>query len=290
MKKFIIIGANGYIGKRHIDAIHHVGGELIAICDPNENAGYLDKYYDNVEYFKEIEMLDRFLEDNQADYFVVCTPNYLHYSHIKFGLLHDMDVICEKPLVLDYKDIDNLIMLENQTGKKIYPVLQARLHPEIQKLKKMIDPEKTYKVDCLYASKRSDWYKKTWKGDVNKAGGVVLNIGIHLFDVLFYLFGVMTGLARMDNCGWREMSMGSGVLHLHRADIKFKVSIRKKDIPEGKNVIRLLQIEGIGDIEFSKDFFKLHGLLYEKIIKGEWNINIKNLETEINLAQSNEFF
>lgn len=264
-KKFVIIGAAGYIGARHIEAIHNIKGELVAVCDPSDSIGIIDKYFDNTKYFRTIEELDKFLSNKLVDYFVVCTPNYLHFSHIGYGLANNMNVICEKPLVIEPKDIDKLKEIEAVSKGKVYPILQARNHPKILEIKKLIDVNENYTVYAEYMSHRSDWYNKSWKGDKAKSGGALLNIGIHLFDVLCFLFGTYTDLKKTT---YNTARAAAGSIPFKHAIIEWKFSLNKEDIKEG-NVRRYLKI-GAQEIEFSEGFSQLHTSVYERIMADDW--------------------
>jgi UDP-N-acetyl-2-amino-2-deoxyglucuronate dehydrogenase len=291
-KNFVIIGAAGYIAQRHIKCIADLGHNLLAVSDPSDSIGIIDRYFDDTLYFRTIEDLHAYCHDNKdlIDYVVICSPNYMHYSHI-LNFMSFGDVICEKPLVIDYKLIDVLKDAEKQKKQKIYPILQARIHPTIQEIKTKIETGKRYKVNIKYMSKRSDWYLKSWKGDLNKSGGLLMNIGIHGFDVLEYLFGPHEGIFKIDGDCVRNKQTASGQTQYKYANVNWMVSTELKKIRKytDKNVLREIEIDGIGSFEFSPGFCDLHIELYKKILNGEWNIDINDLKKTIEICRSDNY-
>ena len=197
MKNFVLIGAAGYIAPRHLKAIKETGNNLIAALDPFDSVGILDGYFPHADFFVEFERFDRHIEKlkrqgTRIDYVSVCSPNYLHDAHIRFGLRHGADVICEKPLVLNPWNVDALAEIERETGKHVFTILQLRLHPSVIALKEMVanaPADKRFNVDLRYVTSRGHWYQMSWKGDVNKSGGIATNIGVHFFDMLTWVFG-----------------------------------------------------------------------------------------------------
>ena len=282
MKTFALIGASGYIAPRHVEAIKHVGGDLIAVLDPYDGIGYMDKLFPNASYFKETERFDRHLDrlvrkGKTVDYIVICSPNYLHDSHIRLGLRHSDNVICEKPLVLKHEHLESLRALE-VGNKKIYTILQLRLHPVIKKLKEEWK-EGWASIQLDYITPRGLWYKYSWKGDKEKSGGIASNIGVHFFDMLLYIFG---------NCNAHEVVNSStsskGILKLDRASVMFKLSIDKEDLPWDEwKPFRKINIDG-DDLEFSEGFTELHKLSYEKILNGE-GFGLDDVEDTIKLIE-----
>ena len=199
MKNFVILGAAGYIAPRHMQAIKDTGNDLVAALDPNDSVGIMDSYFPDAHFFTEFERFDRHIDklkrktkSERVDYMAICSPNYLHDSHMRFALRSGADAICEKPLVLNPWNIDALSEIENDTGRKINTILQLRLHPSIIELKKKVDatPDTAkFDVDLTYITSRGRWYLQSWKGDVKKSGGIATNIGVHFFDMLQYIFG-----------------------------------------------------------------------------------------------------
>ena len=123
MKNFGLIGAAGYIAPRHMQAIKETGNNLKVALDPSDSVGIIDSYFPDASFFTETERFDRHIDrlkhkGSGLDYISVCSPNYLHDSHVRLGLRAGCDVICEKPLVLNPKNIDYLKTLEVQSGKK----------------------------------------------------------------------------------------------------------------------------------------------------------------------------
>jgi UDP-N-acetyl-2-amino-2-deoxyglucuronate dehydrogenase len=276
MKRFALIGAAGYIAPRHMKAIKETKNTLIAALDKHDNVGILDSYFPQADFFTEFERFDRHLDKLRrnkqgADYVSICSPNYLHDSHIRFALRQQADAICEKPLVLNPWNVDALTEIEKETGKKVYTILQLRLHPAIIELRNKIlngPSEKIYDVDLTYLTSRGHWYQVSWKGDDSKSGGVATNIGIHFFDMLLWIFG------DVKNISVKELTedTASGYLELNRARINWLLSIDASRLPAavqqtGKRTYRSLTMEG-HEIEFSDGFTDLHTASYQEILNG----------------------
>jgi len=223
MKNFALIGAGGYIAPRHMKAIKDTGNNLVAALDKNDSVGILDSYFPDADFFTEFERFDRHLEKlkrqgKKIDYVSVCSPNYLHDAHIRFGLRIGADVICEKPIVLNPWNIDALEEIEKETGGRVFTILQLRLHPAIIALKQKIDaapPGKKYTVDLKYITSRGHWYHTSWKGDITKSGGIATNIGVHFFDMLMWVFGE----AKENNVTQHTTTTASGKLELDKATV-----------------------------------------------------------------------
>jgi UDP-N-acetyl-2-amino-2-deoxyglucuronate dehydrogenase len=277
MKNFALIGAAGYIAPRHLKAIKDTGNNLIAALDPFDSVGILDSYFPHADFFVEFERFDRHLEKLKRqgvhlDYVTVCSPNYLHDAHIRFGLRHGADVICEKPLVLNPWNVDALAEIERETGRRIFTILQLRLHPSVIALKEMVSesgPDKKFDVDLKYITSRGNWYHFSWKGDINKSGGIATNIGVHFFDMLTWVFG---GVLE-NKVEYHTASRAAGFLRLEKADVRWHLSIDEKDLPDeakakGQRTFRSILIDG-RTFEFSEGFTELHTACYEKILKGE---------------------
>jgi UDP-N-acetyl-2-amino-2-deoxyglucuronate dehydrogenase len=276
MKNFALIGAGGYIAPRHMKAIKDTGNNLLAALDKHDSVGILDSYFPQADFFTEFERFDRHLEKQKrlgtkTDYVSVCSPNYLHDAHIRFGLRIGADVICEKPVVLNPWNIDALVEMEKETGQKIYTILQLRLHPAIIALKEKIAAApagKKYAIDLRYITSRGNWYHTSWKGDPQKSGGIATNIGVHFFDMLMWIFGA----AKENNITKHTADTASGNLALQRANVNWMLSIDANTLPDdvkasGKRTFRTLSIDG-EEFEFSEGFTELHTKSYEEIIKG----------------------
>jgi len=275
-KNFGLIGVAGYIAARHLAAIKQTGNNLLASLDPFDSVGIIDSYFPDSDFFVEFERFDRHFEKLKRsgvkiDYVSICSPNFLHDSHIRFALRHKADAICEKPIVLNPWNIDALKEIEKETGKKVYTILQLRLHPSIIALKEKIMKEKNdhkYDVDLTYITSRGNWYKFSWKGNVQKSGGVATNIGIHFFDLLIWVFGeVQESYVHL-----HEEDKMAGYLELENARIRWFLSIDFNDLPEklkqkGKRTYRSITVEG-NEVEFSGGFTNLHTETYRKIISG----------------------
>ena len=276
MLNFGLLGAAGYVAPRHMQAIRSVGGDLIGACDPYDGVGVIDRYFPNCRFFTEIERFDRYLEKARRtpglggmNYLTICTPNYLHDAHCRMALRLDADAICEKPLVISPWNLDQLAELEREYQRKIFNVLQLRLHPEAVRLKNAFeDDSERHHVVLDYITPRGPWYHQSWKGDAEKSGGVAMNIGIHFFDLLIWIFGAC-GSARVTQRDDRRMA---GSLELANADVSWRLSISAEDLPaaqrEGQGAFRALKI-GDERFDFSGGFNDLHDQVYSAIVNGE---------------------
>ena len=276
MKNFGLIGAAGYIAPRHMKAIKDTKNLITVALDRFDSVGIIDKYFPEAKFFVEPERFDRFLfktknTENKVDYISICSPNYLHDAHIRLALRNDAHAICEKPLVLNPWNILALEELEKETEKKIFNILQLRLHPSIYELKKKIDQgpnDKIYDIDLSYLTSRGSWYNISWKGDLNKSGGIATNIGVHFFDMLTWIFGEV----KNNIIHFLEKDKAAGFLELKKARVRWFLSINKSYIPkkiqeQGSQTYRSIIING-KEIEFSGGFTDLHTLSYEQILLG----------------------
>ena len=293
MKNFALIGAAGYVAPRHMKAIKETGNNLVAALDKHDNVGILDSYFPNADFFTEFERFDRHLDKlkrkgHSVDYVSICSPNYLHDSHIRFALKHGADAICEKPLVLNPWNVDALEEIERETGKKVYTILQLRLHPTIIALREKIlngPKDKVYDVDLRYITSRGNWYQISWKGDESKSGGVATNIGIHFFDMLIWIFGNV----KSSQVNIHESDCAEGYLELERARVTWFLSINYDHIPEkvkqaGKRTYRSIIVEGI-EIEFSEGFTDLHTESYKRLLSGH-GFSIRDARNSIELTHN----
>jgi UDP-N-acetyl-2-amino-2-deoxyglucuronate dehydrogenase len=277
MKDFALVGAAGFIAPRHLKAIKETGNNLVAALDKHDNVGILDSYFPDADFFTEFERFDRHLDklkrkEQSIDYFSVCSPNYLHDAHIRYALRYGAHAICEKPLVLNSWNLDGLSEIEKETGKKVYTILQLRLHPGIIALRERVKNgprNKVYDINLQYMTSRGHWYHSSWKGDMSKSGGIATNIGIHFFDMLMWIFGDV----KKSQVHKHEEDNASGRLELEQANIEWFLSINYDHIPKdvkekGKRTYRSLTMEG-EEIEFSDGFTDLHTKSYEGILKGD---------------------
>ena len=277
MKNFVLIGAAGYIAPRHMKAIKETGNNLIAAYDPYDGVGIMDSHFPNAHFFTEFERFDRHIEKikragTKIDYVSICSPNYLHDSHIRYGLRIGADVICEKPLVLNPWNVDALIELEREYKNKVHTILQLRHHEAILELKDKIQKgpkDKTYDIDLTYITSRGNWYYTSWKGNEDKSGGIATNIGVHFFDMLQWIFGSFES-ATVDI---KTKDTNSGTLKFKQANVNWYLSINAENLPpdiksKGQTTFRTLTIED-KEIEFSKGFTDLHTVSYQKIIEGQ---------------------
>ena len=273
MKTYALIGAAGYIAPRHMRAMADTGGKLTAAYDPNDSVGVMDSHFPDAEYFTEFEQFDCHLDKlrrhgNKIDYAAICSPNYLHDAHCSFALRSGTDVICEKPLVLNPRNIDELAEIERDTGRRISTILQLRLHPAIIALReRFAKSNKRHKVELTYITSRGRWYHASWKGDEAKSGGVATNIGVHFFDMLSFVFGPVS----RNEAHLREAERAAGSLECQRADISWFLSIDRNDLPGSvkgkKTTFRSITVDG-EEAEFSDGFSDLHTRSYEEIIAG----------------------
>ena len=277
MQNFALIGAAGYIAPRHIKAIADTGNNLLVAYDKFDSVGRLDSSFPDCSFFTENEQFDRFCSkqmrtENPLHWISICTPNYTHDAFIRYGLRLGTNVICEKPLVLNPYNIDNLLELEKETGRKAYTILQLRLHDSIVALKKRVEEgpaDKVYDVDLTYITSRGKWYYASWKGDVHKSGGIATNRGVHFYDMLQWIFGpVQRNIVHV-----MSFDRVAGFLELKRARVRYFLSINSECLPpnaiEGeKKTYRTLNIDG-DEFEFSVGFTELHTKSYQKILAGE---------------------
>jgi len=275
-KNFGLIGVAGYIAERHLKAIRETGNVLLASLDRFDCVGKIDSYFPDSDFFVEFERFDRHIDKlkragTQLDYVSICSPNYLHDSHIRFALRHHADAICEKPVVLNPWNIDALQEIEKETGHRIYNILQLRYHPAIIALREKIlkaPSDKKHDIDLTYITSRGNWYHISWKGDINKSGGIATNIGVHFFDMLEWIFGgVVSNTVHL-----LEKNKASGFLELEKARVRWFLSIDFDDLPpeekaRGKRTYRTITVDG-ENLEFSEGFTDLHTVTYKEILKG----------------------
>jgi UDP-N-acetyl-2-amino-2-deoxyglucuronate dehydrogenase len=291
MKNFALIGVGGYIAPRQLQAIKETGNNLIAALDIHDSVGIIDSYFPEASFFTEFERFDRYIDkirrkNNKVDYVSICSPNYLHDAHIRFALKNNADVICEKPIVLNPWNIDALKEIEKETGKKINGILQLRLHPTIIKLKEKVgreDKNKIFDIDITYITSRGKWFLASWKGDEKKSGGTTTNIGIHLFDMLCWIFGE----CKENIVYLKEFDKASGFLEFKNARVKWFLSTDVKDLSLVSNnnkfrTYRSIKIDN-EEIEFSKGFKDLHVQSYRHILNGD-GYNIESMRPSIEIV------
>jgi UDP-N-acetyl-2-amino-2-deoxyglucuronate dehydrogenase len=278
IQNFALIGAAGFIAPRHMKAIKDTGNTLVAAVDPFDCVGIIDSYFPNANFFVETERFDRHLDklrrkgENKVDYVSICSPNYLHDAHIRLALRNEAHAICEKPLVLNPWNVDALKEIETETGKKINVILQLRYHDTIRALKNKIDQgpkDKVYDVDLTYITSRGKWYYISWKGDLEKSGGVATNIGIHFFDMLSLVFGA----TKESIVHYSDRYSAAGFLQLEKARVRWFLSLDYNTIPDevkatGQRTYRSIRVGG-EEMEFSEGFTELHTASYRKILAGE---------------------
>lgn len=279
MKNFALMGAAGYIAPRHMKAITETGNNLLAALDKNDSVGVIDSHFPDADFFTEYERFDRHIDllkrsGTKVDYVSIATPNYLHDSHIRFALRSGAHAICEKPLVLNPHNIDALEVVEKETGKKIYNILQLRLHQSIIDLKERVsaelaeNPDKVFDVDLTYLTSRGNWYFTSWKGDESKSGGIATNIGVHFYDMLGWIFGDI----KKNEAHLKQDDVNAGYLEFEHARVRWFLSVNYDYIPEevkatGQRTYRSITVDG-DELEFSGGFTDLHTKSYQHILDG----------------------
>jgi UDP-N-acetyl-2-amino-2-deoxyglucuronate dehydrogenase len=275
-KNFALMGVGGFVAPRHLKAIADTRNRLLAACDPNDSVGVLDSYFRDARFFTEVERFDRFLEKQRRKsdaerihYMSICTPNYLHDAHVRLALRVGAHAICEKPLVVSPWNLDQLAELERETGARVFTVLQLRLLPPLIELRKKVAASRErHQVVLTYITRRGPWYHTSWKGNPDKSGGLPMNIGVHFFDLIHWIFGDV----RTCEVHLRAQDRWSGYLELEKADVRWYLSVRHEDLPpesaeRGKPAFRSMTIDG-EEIEFSEGFTDLHTRVYEQILGG----------------------
>lgn len=291
VKQFALMGAAGYIAPRHFKAIKETGNNLFAALDPFDSVGIMDSFFPDCSFFKEFELFDRHLskakqDGNGLDYLAVCSPDYMHDAHIRYGLKIGANVISEKPLVLNPWNLDSLEKAESESGKKIYTILQMRYHQSIVALKKMVDEgpkDKVYEMDLTYITSRGNWFFTSWKGKVHQSGGIATNIGIHFYDMLYWIFGEV----KKNVVHVKTHDRVAGFIEFERARVRYFLSINDATLPEeitakGQRIYRSFNIEG-KEIEFTDGFADLHTESYKKIFAGE-GFGIKEARKSIQIV------
>lgn len=276
MKNFAITGVGGYIAPRHLLAIKETGNQLLVAVDPHDSVGILDRYFPKASFFTEFERFDRHLEmlrrsndGNGIDFLTICSPNYLHDAHIRLALRTGANVICEKPLVINPWNLDALEILEEESGSKINTVLQLRHHHSLIELKnKLKNTGHKVNVVLTYITPRGKWYDYSWKGIIEKSGGIATNIGIHFFDLLIWLFGKV----QVNEVHLNEKRKAGGFLELENAYVQWFLSMDINDLPMnemGKRhpSFRSITIDG-DEVQFSNGFTDLHTNVYEEVLAG----------------------
>lgn len=277
MKNFAITGVAGFVAPRHLKAIKETGNQLLSAFDPNDSVGVIDSYFPKARFFTEFERFDRHVEklrleqQQSVNYVSICTPNYLHDAHVRFALRNGSDAICEKPLVLNPWNAEALMKLEEASSNKINTILQLRLHPSIIALKNKIalgPQDKIHDIDLTYITSRGNWYYASWKGQLEKSGGICSNIGIHFFDMLIWIFGDV----QKSTVHLMEHDRASGVLQLKNANVRWFLSINAETLPaeivaKGQRTFRTINIDG-EELEFSAGFTDLHTESYKHIVTG----------------------
>lgn len=297
-KNFAIIGVGGYIAPRHLKAIKETGNRLVAALDVNDSVGILDRFFPDVPFFTEFERFDRHVEklrrqrgESKIDYVTICSPNYLHDAHIRFALRVGADAICEKPLVLNPWNLDALQEMEKESGRTVNTILQLRVHPSLIALRESLQKESQstkhqspkHEVTLTYITSRGPWYLNSWKGNLEKSGGVATNIGIHFFDLLIWLFGPV----QQNEVHFADPLKTGGCIELEAARVKWFLSIDRNDLPEFANecglaTFRSITVDG-KEVEFSEGFTDLHTVVYQHTLEGR-GFGLEDARPAITLA------
>lgn len=294
VKNFALIGAAGYIAPRHMRAIKETGNKLVAALDPFDSVGIIDSFFPEADFFIETERFDRHIDklrrknENKIEYVSICSPNYLHDAHIRLALRNQADAICEKPLLLNPWNIEGLIDIEKESGKKIHNILQLRQHKAIIDLKNKFDKlpnDKKHNINLTYITSRGKWYYYSWKGEEAKSGGIVTNIGIHFFDMLTWIFGK----AQNSHLHLMQPNKASGLLELEKANVSWYLSLDNNDLPKNAIENNLSTYRSITideeEIEFSGGFTDLHTLSYKNILAGN-GYGIEDARSSIEIAHT----
>jgi UDP-N-acetyl-2-amino-2-deoxyglucuronate dehydrogenase len=292
-KNFAVIGVGGYIAPRHLRAIRDTGNRLVAAIDPKDSVGVLDQYSYDIRFFTEIERFDRYLEklrrgteEGRVHFVSVCSPNYLHDSHCRLALRVGADVICEKPLVINPWNLDALEEIEAETKRRVYTILQLRVHPSLIELRESLrSSNQMHEVEMTYITSRGPWYQVSWKGNHDKSGGVATNIGIHFFDLLMWLFGSVNGI----KVYYADDERMSGFVELERARVRWYLSVDRNDLPvqakaNHKTTYRSITVDG-KEVEFSEGFTDLHTKVYEETLAGR-GFGIKDARPSVQLTHN----
>jgi UDP-N-acetyl-2-amino-2-deoxyglucuronate dehydrogenase len=293
-RNFALIGAAGFVAPRHLQAIADTGNRLVAATDPHDAVGILDRYFLDVRFFPEIERFDRHLEKLRRDrkqdrvhYIAICSPNYLHDAHVRLALRLDAHAVCEKPLVIKPWNLDYLAQLEAESEARVFTVLQLRVHPGLLKLKKSLEtrPKETrHRVVLTYVTGRGGWYDVSWKGSMERSGGIAMNIGVHFFDMLLWLFGPVEQV----EVHLKEPRCMAGFLALKEADVRWFLSVNFDDLPTPPSAgmgttHRSIVLDG-QEVDFNTGFGNLHTRVYERILAGE-GFGIEDARPSIELVQ-----
>jgi UDP-N-acetyl-2-amino-2-deoxyglucuronate dehydrogenase len=290
-RAFALVGAAGFIAPRHLRAIKETGNSLLAALDPNDSVGIIDSYFPDADFFMEPERFDRHLDKlcrsgNPVDFVSICSPNYLHDAHIRMALRNGASAICEKPIVLNPWNIEGLASIEAESGRRVHTVLQLRHHPAIIALREKYVGVKDRRIDIdvTYITSRGKWYHRSWKGDLDKAGGVATNIGVHFFDMLGWIFGGLVA----STVHRRQADCASGVLELERAHVRWFLSVNAGHLPDaqrtkGQRTFRSITVEG-HEVEFSEGFGDLHTVSYQEILAGR-GFGLRDARPSIEMVQ-----
>lgn len=291
MGRFAMTGAAGFVAPRHMKAIKAVGGDLVAALDPHDAVGVLDSYFTHCRFFTQPELFDRHLERRRnrgfdLNFMSVASPNWLHDAHIRMGMRLGANVICEKPLVINPRNLSELQVDEDRYGRRVFCILQLRLHPAVVALKRTLEGlppvnDRVRQVTLKYVTRRGRWYDWSWKGDEAKSGGLAMNLGVHFFDLLLWLFGPCSR-QWSNTSNHRRMN---GTLELERADVKWFLSVDEEDLPKGHegHAYRFLEIDG-RPVDFSVGFEDLHTLSYQEILAGR-GFGIDDVRPAVELVQ-----
>ena len=271
MPNFAILGASGFVAPRHLRAIREAGGRLVAATDPADPPADTRALLGEACLFSEgarfWEHLESLRGGDRADFVSICSPNDLHEVQIRRALAVGATVVCEKPLVLDPRALDGLEVAERAAERRVFTVLQLRLHPRILAARERLParpPPGGHEVSLSFVTRRGPAYFASWKGIEARSGGLAMNIGVHYFDLLLWLFGAARGAAVLR----RESGALEGTLDLERARVRWLLSVDEARPPPGSaGVHRSLSVDG-EQVDFTGGTEDLHASVYREILAG----------------------
>ncbi|MCK6478709.1 MAG: Gfo/Idh/MocA family oxidoreductase [Planctomycetes bacterium] len=278
MTRFALVGACGFVAPRHMAAMAACGGDLAAALDPHDAAGVLDRWFPEAAFFTDpaafaahLAELRRGGPGSAVEWVAVCSPNHLHGEHLRMALRSGARALCEKPVALDPRGLDELAALERGTGGRVFTVLQLRHHPRVEALRRRLDGEPgagRREVVLTYVTRRGPWYFASWKGDPARSGGLAMNIGVHLFDLVLHLFGP----AERCEVHLREPATMAGLIETPRARVRWLLSVDGGRLPAaaaaaGRGAWREMTVDGEA-VEFSEGSEDLHAAVYRETLAG----------------------
>ncbi len=181
-----VIGC-GRISVMHFDSILALDDvELVAVCDnKKDKADSKAKQYDVNAYYDYKEMLD----NERLDSIHICLPHYLHTEVACYAFNKGVNVICEKPMDINYESAEQAVKLAKEKGVLYGIVSQTRYNNSVQLVKKTVKSGKLGKIISArsiltWARPDSYYLESDWKGTWDKeGGGVIIDQAIHSIDL-----------------------------------------------------------------------------------------------------------